>query len=117
MEIFIASGRPFSRSTSTKIRAQENIGGLGSDLLMYFLNEFLIALRSLSFQQWSGRCASLIHTRTDEWISFSGSKDKSHFLRYIHLGPVKYGPFLNIKSRPSLFSNKKMKNPRQHKFC
>ena len=116
MEIFIASGRPLSRSTSTNIHAQENMGGLGSDLLMYLPNEFLIALRSLSFQQWSGRCASLTHTGTDEGTSFYGSKDKSHFLRYVPLGPVKYRPFLNIKSRSSLFSNKKMKNPRPHKF-
>jgi hypothetical protein len=60
-----------------------------------------------SFQQWRGKKGSLTHTGTAEGMSFSRLKYGVHLFRYIPLVPMKYEPFLKIKSRSALFSKRK----------
>ena len=93
------------------------MGDCGFDLSMYFPRVFPIARKSSSFQQWSGRWGRFTHTDTALGMYFSGSNERSHLLRYIPLGPMKYGPFLKIRSRSSLFSNMKTKYLFPQKIC
>ena len=111
-----------SRSTSTHILAHENIKGFVLDLSMYFPNEFQMALRYSSFQQYKGRCENLTHIGTTMGMYFSISNGRFHLLRYIHLGPMKYNPFIKMKSMCSFSKNvllleEETRKPHPQKFC
>jgi hypothetical protein len=103
---WIASGSPFSRSTSTQRHAQDCSMSRGSARSMNLPSVFPIFFMVSSFQQWRGRKGNLTQTGTTEGISFSGMKSGVHLFRYIPLVPMKYGPFLKIKSLSALFSKR-----------
>jgi len=59
----IASSNPFSRSTSTQIRAHEYMFGFGSALSTYLPSVSLMLFRTLSPLQWKGRWGRQTQTR------------------------------------------------------